>query len=70
MVREEAAVGLGKRRDIRLLPVLHGMLNAPDLKLRVAEAASALLGVPEDPAEWKVEDYKDSLNKQFGYDAA
>jgi len=69
-VREEAAVGLGKRRDIRLLPVLRGMLDAPDLKLRVAEAASALLGLPEDPAEWKVEDYKDSLNKQFGYDAA
>src|SRR4051812_47427049 len=28
---KEAAVGLGKRKDLRLLPVLRGMLDAPDL---------------------------------------
>jgi HEAT repeat protein len=69
-VREEAAVGLGKRKDLRLLPVLRGMLDAPDLKSRVAEAASALLSLPEDPTEWSAGDYKDALQRQFGSDAA
>ena len=68
-VREEAAVGLGKRKDLRLLPVLRRMLDAPDLKSRVAEAASALLSPHEDPAEWSAGDYKDALQRQFGADA-
>jgi HEAT repeat protein len=65
-VREEAVVGLGKRRDLRLLPVLRGLLDAPILKLRVAEAASALLGLSEDPEEWEAEDYKRALEETFG----
>lgn len=65
-VREEAAVGLGKRQDLRLLPTLRDMLNAPELKLRVAEAASAMLGLPEDPEEWEAEDYTKALDEKFG----
>lgn len=65
-VREEAVVGLGKRRDPRLLPVLRSLLNAPELKLRIAEAASAMLGFAEDPEEWKAEDYKRALDETFG----
>ncbi len=65
-VREEATVGLGKRRDTRLLPVLRSLLDAPILKLRVAEAASAMLGLAEDPEEWEAEDYKRALNEAFG----
>ena len=65
-VREEAIVGLGKRRDLRLLPVLRGLLDAPALKLRVAEAASAMLGLSEDPEEWEAEDYKRALEETFG----
>jgi HEAT repeat protein len=65
-VREEAVVGLGKRRDLRLLPVLRGLLDAPTLKLRVAEAASAMLGLSEDPEEWEAEDYKRALEETFG----
>ncbi len=65
-VREEATVGLGKRRDIRLLPVLRSLLDAPELKLRVAEAASAMLGLAEDPEAWQAEDYKRALDETFG----
>jgi HEAT repeat protein len=65
-VREEAAVGLRKRQDLRLLPALRGRLHDEVLKVRVAEAASALLGLAEDPEEWKAEDYKRALDDKFG----
>lgn len=65
-VREEAAVGLGKRQDLRLLPALRSMLDEPELKVRVAEAASAMLGLPEDPDEWQAEHYKRALDVKFG----
>ena len=65
-VREEAAVGLGKRQDLRLLPVLKTMLDAPELKVRVAEAASAMLGLPKDPEEWEADNYKQALADKFG----
>lgn len=60
-VREEAAIGLGKRRDSRLLPVLLTMLDAPELKIRVAEAAAAYLGLETEPPDWSAEDYKAAL---------
>ena len=62
-VREEAAVGLGKRRDRRLIPVLVEMLKAPDVKVRVAEAAAALLGMDKDPKEWTASDYRAAIAK-------
>lgn len=65
-VREEAVVGLGKRRDLRLLPVLRDLLDAPTLKLRVAEGASAMLGFAEDPEDWEAGDYKRALEETFG----
>lgn len=64
-VREEAAVGLGKRRDRRLLPKLLAMLDAPEIKVRVAEAAVALLGLDRDNPEWVAEDYKAALTSKF-----
>ena len=51
-VREEAAVGLGKRQDRRLIPKPRTMLDEPELKVRVAEASAALLGLEQDPREW------------------
>ncbi len=65
-VREEAAVGLGKRQDLRLLPTLRGMLDDAELKVRVAEAASAMLGLPEDPEAWEAKDYRKALDAKFG----
>jgi HEAT repeat protein len=62
-VREEAAVGLGKRRDRRLIPALRTMLEAHDITVRVAEAASALLGMDKDPPEWTAADYRAALAK-------
>jgi HEAT repeat protein len=64
-VREEAAVGLGKRRDQRLIPELMTMLDEPEFTIRVAEAASAVLGLDKDPHEWTGEDYKSALIKKF-----
>jgi HEAT repeat protein len=64
-VREEAAVGLGKRQDQRVIPKLVEMLNQPILKVRVAEATSALLGFDEDPPEWEAADYKTALARKF-----
>jgi HEAT repeat protein len=64
-VREEALVGLSKRRDIRALPVLRSLLDAQELKVRVAEAASAMLGLPSDP-DWEAGDYKRALDETFG----
>jgi len=65
-VREEAAVGLGKRHDQRILPTLQTMLDQPVLKVRVAEAAAALLGLDEDPPEWAAADYRAALTGKFG----
>jgi HEAT repeat protein len=64
-VREEAAVGLGKRQDQRLIPKLRTMLDEPELKVRVAEAAAALLGLDQDPPEWAAAEYKAALRSKF-----
>ena len=62
-VREEAAVGLGKRQDLRLIPTLPKMLEDPSVKVRVAEAAAALLGMDIDPQEWTAADYRSAIAK-------
>ena len=64
-VREEAAVGLGKRRDRRLIPQLRAMLDHDVITIRVAEAATKLLEQDETPPEWTPEDYKAALNSKF-----
>jgi hypothetical protein len=64
-VREEAAVGLGRRRDQRLIPRLWKMLDEPELKIRTAEAAAALLGFEQDPPERIAADYKVALRSKF-----
>jgi hypothetical protein len=38
----------------------------PELKVRVAEATSAMLGLTDDPEEWEAEDYKKALDETFG----
>jgi HEAT repeat protein len=62
-VREEAAVGLGKRRDRRMIPALLRMLEDPGIKVRVAEAAAALLGMEKDPPGWTAADDRAAVAK-------
>lgn len=64
-VREEAAVGLGKRHDQRLVPQLRAMLDQDEITGRVAEAAAGLLELDETPPEWTPADYKAALNAKF-----
>jgi len=63
-VREEAAVGLGKRRDQRLIPKLWSMLD-DELNFRVVEAVAALLGLDHVRPEWTSADYKTALASKF-----
>jgi HEAT repeat protein len=64
--REEAMVGLGKRQDQRVLPVLLAVLEQPKLKSpRAIEAASGLLGMKDDPEDWKGMDYAGELRRRF-----
>jgi len=65
-VREESAVGLAKRHDLRVLPELRKMLHEPRLKVRPAEAVEALLGIEsEDTSDWTADDYEAALVSRF-----
>lgn len=64
-VREEAMVGLGKRKDLRVMPVLVSALSGTEVKVRVAEAASNLLGLDKDPDEWGAPEYLAALSAKF-----
>ncbi len=54
---EEALVGLAKRHDSRIMPVLLAALRQPGPTVRVLEAAYTMLGFESEPAGWSVEDY-------------
>jgi hypothetical protein len=41
------------------------MLDECDVKVRVAEAATELLGLARDPPEWGAADYKAALIEKF-----
>jgi len=64
-VREEAMVALGKRRDQRMLPLLRQAVSGDEIKVRVAEAASLLLGMEKDPPNWGAEEYRNALDERF-----
>jgi len=64
--REEAIVGLAKRHDVRVLPVLIDLLSRPRVGVRPVEAACLLLGIDDEPKEWSEEDYADALRQRFG----
>ncbi len=67
-VREEAAAGLAKRRDERVIPALRNMLSQADVSVRVCEAVAQMLGLEPDPPEWAIEDYAEALEKTFPAD--
>ena len=64
-VREEAMVGMAKRKDQRVLPSLFSAVNGTEIKVRVAEAASLMLGMEADPEDWGAEEYRIALNERF-----
>lgn len=64
-VREEAMIGLAKRKDARVLPALMAAVKGDQIKVRVAEAASLLLGMPSDPPDWGAKEYRVALEQRF-----
>lgn len=64
-VREEAMVGLAKRRDQRVLPTLLAALEQPTMTMRVIEAAYLMLYMQSEPEGWKAADYLTALQKRF-----
>lgn len=68
-VREEAAVGLAKRHDLRVLPKLRAMLDSAEAtnqeSPRAQEATVALLELDPVPTEWTTADYKAALSAKF-----
>ncbi|MFI5387641.1 MAG: HEAT repeat domain-containing protein [Fimbriimonadales bacterium] len=64
--REEAVVGLAKRRDGRVLPTLIELLTKPEVGSRPVEAACLLLGMADEPEDWSAQAYADALRQRFG----
>lgn len=65
-VREEALVGLAKRRDLRVLPFLLRELERESVTDRIIDAACFLLAFESERQEWTTKDYADALRMSFG----
>jgi HEAT repeat protein len=64
-VREEAMVGLGKRKDQRVLSTLLIALERPNTPVRVIETAYQILGMDNEREGWKGTDYAAALRQRF-----
>jgi HEAT repeat protein len=64
-VREEAMVGLAKRKDERAVPALLPALEQPDISDRVSEAAYLMLGMENEREGWRGSDYAAALRERF-----
>jgi len=65
-VSEEAAVGLGRRQDQRVIPRLQAMLDDPEISPRILDAVAGLLGLIEkDVQQWTAADCKSALADKF-----
>jgi HEAT repeat protein len=64
-VREEAIVGLSKRKDERVLSFLIAALQQPSITDRVREAAQMLLDMTQDRRDWSGVDYAAALLQRF-----
>ncbi|MGC2185526.1 MAG: hypothetical protein WA637_19825, partial [Terriglobales bacterium] len=64
-VREEAMVGLAKRKDRRVLEVLLAALEQRTMTDRVIEAACMMLDMQNERQGWKAANYAAALRKQF-----
>ena len=64
--RAEAAVGLARRKDIRVLPVVIEELEADEYGTLFEEAASELLGLADvQPEGWESWRYVEELRAHF-----
>ena len=69
-VREEAIIGLAKRKDQRVLPALTAALMQPELDdpratMMTIEAAYLILGFDEERKDWGAAEYITALREQF-----
>jgi len=63
--REEAVAGLGKRKELRVLPDLIELLQEEEVSYGVVEAACNLLDMPEINEQWSADDYIEALSTRF-----
>ena len=64
-VSEEAMVGLGKRKDRRVLPSLLEALQQPEITMRITESACLMLGMDSEPENWTAPRYRAELQARF-----
>jgi HEAT repeat protein len=64
-VRQEALVGLARRRDRRVLPLLFRQLESPQVDDMTIEAACQMLEIADGPPDWKKEEYVIALRNRF-----
>jgi HEAT repeat protein len=69
-VREEAIVGLAKRKDTRVIPALLAALDQselvdPNATTLTIEAAEAMLELGDERRDWDVGDYAFALREKF-----
>lgn len=63
--RMEAMEGLAKRKDLRVLPILMGILHNPPVLAGYIDAALYLLDMKSDPEEWMCKDYVRALKEKY-----
>jgi HEAT repeat protein len=63
--REEAVAGLGKRKELRVLPDLIELLQQEEVSYGVVEAACNLLDMPEINEEWSADEYIEALSTRY-----
>ena len=63
--REEAVAGLGKRKELRVLPDLIDLLQQEEVSFGVVEAACQLLDLAEINEEWSADEYIEALSSRY-----
>jgi len=64
-VREEALVGLSKRKDLRILPALMAALTQLGMSSRITDAAVFMLELEIPPKDWGGREYREALRQRF-----
>jgi HEAT repeat protein len=67
-VSEEALVGLAKRKDRRIVPMLLAELEKQEVGVRVIEAAYLMLDMQREHEGWNAPDYAGALRDRFPHE--